>query len=138
MILFTLAHPQPLFFYAYLQPTLSFVTKVNDSPKKTKNAPSRFAFRYKNQRLLLLSLTFEVYFCIFDCYGTRISPYLSLYRFRLPSKTAYYLRLERIMHPNFDCIKIGVLIWLKTLILIQCTLLIVGRVHFFIWRVIVF
>ena len=27
-------HPQPLFFYAYLQPFSSFVTKVNDNPKK--------------------------------------------------------------------------------------------------------
>ena len=34
------------------------------------------------------------------------------YRFQLPSKTAYYLHLDRIMHPNFDRIKIGVLIWL--------------------------
>ena len=31
MILLTLARPQPLVFYAYLQPFLSFVTKINDN-----------------------------------------------------------------------------------------------------------
>ena len=35
VILLTLAHPQPLFFYAYLQSFQSFVTKVNDNPKNT-------------------------------------------------------------------------------------------------------
>ena len=37
----------------------------------------------------------------FNCFEARISPYLSLYRFRLTSKTAYYLHLDRITHPNF-------------------------------------
>ena len=36
-----------------------------------------------------------------NCFEARISPYLSLYRFRLTSKTAYYLHLDRITHPNF-------------------------------------
>ena len=39
--------------------------------------------------------------------------YLKTNRFLLPSKTAYYLHLGRIMHPNFDCIKIGVLMMAK-------------------------
>jgi len=51
VILLTLVHPQPLFFYAYLQPFPSFVTKVNDNPKKSSKCTLFiFAFRYKNQR----------------------------------------------------------------------------------------
>ena len=81
-------------FYAYLQPTLRFVTKINDK------------FCYRSFLSYVTALLPYL-----DCFEARISPYLSLYRFRLPSKTAYYLHLGRIMHPNFDCIKIGVLIW---------------------------
>ena len=49
----------------------------------------------------------------FDRLEPHITPCYTPYRFLLPSKTTYYLHLDRIMHPNFDCIKIRVLIWLR-------------------------
>ena len=116
VILLTLAHPQPLFFYAYLQSFQSFVTKVNDNPKKaSKCTLNDFRFFAKindslGNRWLLRYISAFLHH--FDCFEARITPCYTPYRFRLPSKTAYYLRLDRIMHPNFDCIKIGVLIWL--------------------------
>ena len=107
----------PLFFVSLqkstitpskMHPFASFVTKIND---------------YSCYRWLLRYIS--AFSPCFDRLEPHITPSYTPYRFRLPSKTAYYLHLGIIMHPNFDCIKIGVLIWLKTLILIQCTLWII-------------
>ena len=103
VILLTMAYPQPLFFvslqkstitFRKMHPFSSFVTKIND---------------YSCYRWLLRYIS--AFLPCFDHFEPTIRPYLSLYRFRLPSKTAYYLHLGIIMHPNFDCIKIGVRIW---------------------------
>ena len=84
VILLTLAHPQPLFFYAYLQPFSSFVTKINDSPKKhLKMHPKWFSIFRKNQRLLLLSLTFEVHLLIVALFWLLWGAYSPLYQ-KLP------------------------------------------------------
>ena len=72
---------------------LRFVTKIND------NFCYRWLLRY-----------ISAFLPLFECFEGHKTPCYTPYRFRLPKKSAYYLRLDRIMHPNFDCIKIGVLI----------------------------
>ena len=122
--------------YGVHAPIFCFVTKVNDNPKNSSKCTlNDFRFFEKINDSLgnrwFLRSVYSFSPC-FDCFEPHITPCYTPYRFLLPSKTAYYLHLGIIMHPNFDCIKIGVLIWLKTLILIQCTLWL-NRRCIFVW-----